>query len=98
MEVYVGFFEYIDYYIGWFVDVFDDFGVFEDMFVYYIFGDNGVSVEGGINGSFNEIFFFNGVVVFEMFEFMVVRIDDFGMLKVYNYFVVGWVYVMDMLY
>lgn len=98
MEVYVGFLEYIDYYVGWFVDGLQCFGVFDDMLVFYIIGDNGVLVEGMINGIYNEMLNFNGLVDIEMLWFMIDWFDKFGGLEFYNYYLVGWVYVMDIFY
>jgi arylsulfatase A-like enzyme len=95
MEVYAGFLEHTDHHIGRLVDALDDLGVLEDTLVYYILGDNGASAEGGINGSFNETFLFNGAAALETPEFMAARIDDFGTPKAYNHFAVGWAHAMD---
>src|SRR4029079_13168359 len=71
------------------VDALDELGVLEDTLVYYIIGDNGASAEGGINGTFNETFIFNGAAALETADFMAARIDDFGTPKAYNHFAVG---------
>ena len=95
MEVYAGFLEHTDHHVGRLVDALDDLGVLEDTLVYYIIGDNGASAEGGINGTFNETFIFNGAAALETPEFMAARIDDFGTPKAYNHFAVGWAHAMD---
>ena len=41
-----------------------------DTLVYYIIGDNGASAEGTVNGSFNEMFIFNGADALETPEFV----------------------------
>ena len=78
MEVYAGFLEHTDHHVGRLVDALDDLGVLEDTLVYYIIGDNGASAEGTINGTFNEMFIFNGAAALETPEFMAARIDEFG--------------------
>jgi arylsulfatase len=60
MEVYAAFLAHTDHHIGRLIDAIDGLGVLEDTLVYYIIGDNGASAEGGINGTFNETFAFNG--------------------------------------
>ena len=78
MEVYAGFLEHTDHHVGRLVDALEDLGVLEDTLVYYIIGDNGASAEGTINGSFNEMFVFNGAAALETPEFVASRIDEFG--------------------
>ena len=70
MEVYAGFLEHTDHHIGRLVDALEDLGVLEDTLVYYIVGDNGASAEGTINGTFNEMFVFNGAAALETPEFV----------------------------
>ena len=70
MEVYAGFLEHTDHHVGRLVDALEDLGVLEDTLVYYIIGDNGASAEGTINGTFNEMFIFNGAAALETPEFV----------------------------
>src|SRR3954469_10997363 len=95
MEVYAGFLEHTDHPRGRLADALDDLGVLEDTLVYYVIGDNGASAEGGINGTFNETFIFNGAAALETPEFMAAHIDDFGTPKAYNHSAVGWAHAMD---
>ena len=95
MEVYAGFLEHTDHHVGRLVDALDDLGVLEDTLVYYIIGDNGASAEGTINGTFNEMFMFNGAAALETPEFLASRIDEFGTPTAYNHFAVGWAHAMD---
>jgi arylsulfatase A-like enzyme len=95
MEVYAGFLEHTDHHVGRLVDALDDLGVLEDTLVYYIIGDNGASAEGTINGSFNEMFVFNGAAALETPEFVASRIDELGTPTAYNHFAVGWAHAMD---
>jgi arylsulfatase A-like enzyme len=95
MEVYAGFLEHTDHHVGRLVDALDDLGVLEDTLIYYIIGDNGASAEGTINGTFNEMFMFNGAAALETPEFVASRIDEFGTPTSYNHFAVGWAHAMD---
>src|SRR6187549_59921 len=95
MEVYAGFLEHTDHHVGRLVDALDDLGVLEDTLVYYIIGDNGASAEGTINGTFNEMFIFNGAAALETPEFVAAHIDELGTPKAYNHFAVGWAHAMD---
>ena len=95
MEVYAGFMEHTDHHVGRLVDALDDLGVLEDTLVYYIVGDNGASAEGTVNGSFNEMFIFNGADALETPEFVAARIDELGTPTAYNHYAVGWAHAMD---
>jgi arylsulfatase len=95
MEVYAGFLEHTDHHVGRLVDALEDLGILEDTLVYYIVGDNGASAEGTINGTFNEMFMFNGAAALETPEFMASRIEEFGTPSAYNHFGVGWAHAMD---
>jgi arylsulfatase len=95
MEVYAGFLEHTDHHVGRLVDALEDLGVLEDTLVYYIVGDNGASAEGTLNGTFNEMFMFNGATALETPEFVASRIDEFGTSSSYGHFAVGWAHAMD---
>jgi arylsulfatase len=95
MEVYAGFLEHTDHHVGRLVDALDDLGVLEETLVYYIIGDNGASAEGTINGTFNEMFIFNGAAALETPEFVAAHIEELGTPTSYNHFAVGWAHAMD---
>jgi arylsulfatase len=95
MEVFAGFLEHTDHHVGRLVQALEDLGVLDDTLVYYIIGDNGASAEGTINGTFNEMFTFNGAAALETAEFMASRIADFGTPAAYNHYAVGWAHAMD---
>ena len=61
MEIFAGFGEYADTEIGRLVDAIKDMGQLDNTLVFYILGDNGTSAEGGMDGMFNEMTYFNGV-------------------------------------
>ena len=95
MEVYAGFLEHTDHYVGKLIDSLDELGILENTLVYYIIGDNGASAEGTPNGCFNEIVVLNGAIGLETTEFMVSKIDEFGTPTAYNHYAVGWAHAMD---
>lgn len=61
MEVYAGFSENADWNVGRLLDSVEEMGDLDNTLIFYIWGDNGASMEGTITGSFNETTFLNGV-------------------------------------
>jgi arylsulfatase len=63
MEVFAGFSENADWNVGRLLDAVEDLGESDNTLVFYIWGDNGASMEGTITGSFNEMTFLNGLLL-----------------------------------
>ncbi len=63
MEVYCGFQENADWNIGRLLDAVEELGDLDNTLIFYIWGDNGASLEGTTTGSFNELTFLNGLVL-----------------------------------
>ncbi len=95
MEVYAGFLEHTDYHVGRLFDTLKDLEILDDTLIYYIFGDNGASAEGTLNGCFNEVAVLNGMGTIETPEFLMSKIDDFGGPHAYNHYAVGWAHAMN---
>ena len=95
MEVYAGFLEYTDHHVGRIVETLEKLNILDDTLIYYIIGDNGASAEGGINGSFNEMSYFNGLQDLETAEYLTARIDKLGGPESYNHYAVGWAHAMN---
>ena len=95
MEVYAGFLEYTDHHVGRLLDNLQKLKLLDDTLVYYIFGDNGASAEGTLNGTFNEMINFNGAAAIETPEFLMARIDKLGGPESYNHYAVGWAHAMN---
>jgi arylsulfatase len=95
MEVYAGFLEHTDHHVGRLIDTLQDLGVLDDTLVYYIIGDNGASVEGSLNGCFNEMGYMNGMPNIETPEFLMSKIEEFGGPSAYNHYAVGWAHALD---
>jgi arylsulfatase len=95
MEVYAGFMEYTDHHVGRLIDSIERLGILEDTLIYYIIGDNGASAEGGINGCFNEMSYFNGLQGLETPEYLNERLDKLGGPESYNHYAVAWAHAMN---
>jgi arylsulfatase A-like enzyme/uncharacterized membrane protein len=63
MEVYAGYQENADWNVGRLLDAIEEMGDLDDTLIFYIWGDNGASMEGTTTGSFNEMTFLNGIVL-----------------------------------
>jgi arylsulfatase A-like enzyme len=63
MEVFAGYSENADWNVGRMLDAIEEMGDLDNTLIFYIWGDNGASMEGTITGSFNEMTFLNGVVL-----------------------------------
>ena len=95
MEVYAGFMEYTDHNVGRIIDGIEKLGILENTLIYYIVGDNGASAEGGLNGCFNEMSYFNGLQSLETPDYLNQRIDKLGGPESYNHYAVGWAHAMN---
>ena len=61
MEVYAGFQENADWNVGRVLDAIEEMGEVDDTLVFWIWGDNGASMEGTLTGTFNELTIQNGI-------------------------------------
>ncbi len=93
MEIYAAYAEYADAEIGRLVDAIRETGQFDNTLVIYILGDNGTSAEGGANGMFNEMTYFNGVP--ETVPDILKHWDDLGGPKSYGHMAAGWAVAGD---
>ena len=87
-EVFAGFVEMTDHEIGRLVDAIEALGEMDNTMIIYIAGDNGTSAEGGQNGMFNEMTYFNGVT--ETVEDMLKWYDEWGTVETSPHFAAGW--------
>ncbi|GMW07026.1 MAG: arylsulfatase [Nevskiales bacterium] len=92
-EVFAAFAEYTDHEIGRMLKAFDEVGEADNTLVFYIAGDNGTSGEGGQNGMFNEMTYFNGVQ--ETVADMLKKIDQWGGPETYPHMAAGWAVALD---
>ena len=95
MEVYAGFLEFADHHVGRLIENIEKLGIADNTLIYYIIGDNGASAEGGLNGCFNEMSYFNGLQALETAEYLTERLDKLGGTESYNHYAVGWAHAMN---
>ena len=93
MEVFAGFGEYADEEIGRLIHAIEGTGQFDNTLVFYIVGDNGASAEGGMNGLFNEMTYFNGVP--ENVQDILKHYDELGGPSTYPHYAAGWAVAGD---
>jgi len=93
MEVFAGFAEHTDYEVGRLIDAIEKMGQLDNTLVFYILGDNGASAEGGMNGMFNEMTYFNGVQ--EKVEDILKHYDELGGPTTYSHYAAGWAVAGD---
>ena len=93
MEVYAGFGQYCDHEIGRLFDAVGDVGQQDNTLICYILGDNGTSAEGGMNGMFSEMTYFNGVT--ETVQDMLKHYDGWGGPETYPHMAAGWAVAGD---
>jgi arylsulfatase A-like enzyme len=87
MEVFAGFLEHTDHYIGELIGFLKKLGEYENTLIMLI-SDNGASAEGGPTGSVNENKFFNNVP--DDLKQNLAAIDDIGGPKYFNHYPWGW--------
>ena len=93
MEVFAGFAQYTDAEVGRLVDAIADMGQLDDTLVFYVLGDNGASAEGGMNGLFNEMTYFNGVQ--ESVDDVLKHYGELGGPSTYGHYAAGWAVAGD---
>jgi arylsulfatase len=93
MEVFAGFGEYTDTEIGRLIDAIKATGQLDNTLIFYIVGDNGASAEGGMNGLYNEMTYFNGVQ--ETVQDVLKHYDELGGPNTYGHYAAGWAVAGD---
>jgi len=92
-EVFAAFLEMTDHEVGRLLQAVKDTGQGDNTMVFYVAGDNGTSAEGGANGMFSEMTYFNGVQ--EKVEDMLKLIDKWGGPETYPHMAAGWAVALD---
>ena len=93
VEVFAAYAAYSDHEIGRIIDTIEEMGKLDNTLIIYINGDNGTSAEGGPEGTFSEVAFFNGVnppVNVQMKWY-----DVWGTEQTYNHMSAGWSWAFD---
>jgi arylsulfatase len=93
METFAGYTAQTDYEVGRVLDALEQVGQIDNTLIFWEIGDNGASMEGTLNGVFNEMSSLNGVP--EDTSYVIQHIDEIGGPTCYNHFPVGWAWAMN---
>src|SRR5215472_1373168 len=93
IDVWAAYMAYTDYEIGRIIETIEKLGQFDNTLIIWVCGDNGMSAEGSMNGTPNEVAYFNGVAF--TVEQMLPLIPVWGTDRTYNHFAVPWAFAMD---
>jgi len=93
VEVFAAYVEMADHEIGRVITAIEEAGQLENTLIFLVYGDNGTSAEGGMNGMFSEMTYFNGV--HEKVEDMLKVIDKWGGPETYPHMAAGWAVAFD---
>jgi arylsulfatase A-like enzyme len=93
METFAAYTAQTDFHVGRVLDALEAVGQADNTLVFWEIGDNGSSMEGTLNGVFNEMVSLNGQR--EDPSYILAHLDEIGGPKSYNHFPVGWAWAMD---
>ncbi|WP_022947370.1 arylsulfatase [Methylohalobius crimeensis] len=92
-EVFAAFVEMTDHEIGRVIKAIEATGQLDNTLIFLIYGDNGTSAEGGRNGMFSEMTYFNHVQ--EKVPDMLKVLDKWGGPETYPHMAAGWAVAFD---
>jgi arylsulfatase A-like enzyme len=93
VEVFAAYIEMTDFEIGRVVEAIEETGQLDNTLIFFVYGDNGTSAEGGRNGMFSEMTYFNGVQ--EKVSDMLKELDKWGGPETYPHMAAGWAVAFD---
>ena len=93
-ENFAGYAAYTDHEIGRVIQAVEDMGKLDNTLIIYISGDNGTSAEGTLEGTFNQMTAYNGILTFPEAEQML-HYEDWGSDKTYPHMSVAWSWAFD---
>jgi arylsulfatase len=94
-EVFAAFLEMTDHETGRVIQAIEDMGELDNTLIFYIAGDNGTSAEGGMNGLYNEMTYFNAEPKGSDIDFMLEHYDAWGDPTTYPHMAAGWAVCFD---
>ena len=89
-EVFAAYLHMADHETGRFIQAIEDMGELDNTLIFYIFGDNGTSAEGVMNGLYNEMAYFNAEPKGSDIDFMLQHYDEWGGPTTYPHMAAGW--------
>jgi arylsulfatase A-like enzyme len=93
-ETFAGYAAYTDDEIGRVIQAVADMGKLDNTLVIYISGDNGTSAEGTLEGTFNQMTAYNGILTLPEAEQML-HYENWGSDKTYPHMSVAWSWAFD---
>ncbi|HEY6476150.1 MAG TPA: arylsulfatase, partial [Polyangia bacterium] len=93
METFAAYTAQTDHEVGRLLDTLDELGQTDNTLVFWLVGDNGASMEGGLHGAFNEMVTLAGMT--EDPKVLISRLEEIGGPSAYNHYPVGWAWAMN---
>jgi len=93
-EVFAAYTAYTDNEIGRVIQEVQDEGKLDNTLIIYICGDNGTSAEGTLEGTFNQLTAYNGILTLPM-PLQLLHYADWGSDKTYPHMSVAWSWAFD---
>ncbi len=93
-EVFAAYAAYTDHEIGRVIQSVADMGKLDNTIIIYISGDNGTSPEGTLEGTFNTLTAYNGILAVPE-PLQLLHYEDWGSDKTYPHMAVGWTWAFD---
>src|SRR6058998_3821360 len=93
-EVFAAYAAYTDYEIGRVIKEVQDQGKLDNTIIIYICGDNGTSPEGTLEGTYNTLTAYNGILTIPE-PLQLLHYEDWGSDKTYPHMAVGWTWAFD---
>jgi len=93
-EVFAGYTAYTDHEIGRVIQEVQDEGKLDNTLIIYIVGDNGTSAEGTLEGTFNQLTAYNGILTLPEVVQML-HYEDWGSHATYPHMSVAWSWAFD---
>ena len=93
-EVFAGYAAYTDHEIGRVIQAVEDMGKLDNTLIIYISGDNGTSAEGTLEGTFNQMTAYNGILTLPE-AVQMLHYESWGSEKTYPHMSVAWSWAFD---
>jgi arylsulfatase A-like enzyme len=93
-EVFAGYTAYTDHEIGRVIQEVQDEGKLDNTLIIYIVGDNGTSAEGTLEGTFNQMTAYNGILTLPE-AVQMLHYEDWGSAKTHPHMSVAWSWAFD---
>ena len=93
-EVFAAYTAYTDYEINRVIQEVSDEGKLDNTLIIYICGDNGTSAEGTLEGTFNQLTAYNGILTLPE-AVQMLHYEDWGSDKTYPHMSVAWSWAFD---